>query len=419
MPKTMVEKILSRSSGTEEVAVGDIVESKVDMAMSHDNTWLVAETFEKIGAEKIWDLDKVVVLLDHRIPSNTLEVASSHSYIRNMVKKYGIKNYYGERKGICHQVMFEMGHVVPGSLIVGADSHSTSYGAVGAMGIGIGASEMAAVWTTGKLWLKVPCSIRIDVAGEFPQHVHPKDLILKVIGDMTADGATYKSVEYCGDATAKLGMSGRITICNMSMEMGAKCAMVPPDEGTRQYLKDKIRVPYDEVHPDPDAVYEQTINVDLSDLVPMIAKPHTVDNVDPVEKMAGKAIDQAVLGSCTNGRLEDLENAAKVLEGHTVHPDVRMLVIPASTEVYMQALDAGIVKKLISAGCLILNSGCGPCLGAHQGILASSEVAITTTNRNFRGRMGSPESEIYLASPETVAASAIKGMITDPREVVE
>ncbi len=389
---TLAEKILSEKSGMKAEA-GDIIEASVDKAMSHDNAALVIKYFEEIGMPlKI--ADKIVIILDHRVPANSIKTAEAHKKIREFVKKHGIKNFYDINYGICHQVMIEEGHVAKEMLIVGTDSHTTSYGALGAFSTGIGATEMASVWATGKIWLKVPETYKITITGKLPKGVFAKDIILHIIGELKADGANYKACEYYG-IVEKMPLADKITIANMSMEMGAKAALFGGDGN---------------------GLYEKEFEFDVSNLSPQIACPHSVDNVKSVEDVEGKEIDQAVLGSCTNGRIEDLRIAAKILNGKKIADGVRFLVFPASMKIYRQALDEGLIKIFIEAGAVIMNPGCGPCLGAHEGILASNEVAITSTNRNFKGRMGSKEAEVYLASPATVAASAIEGKIADPRK---
>ncbi|MEA2054621.1 MAG: 3-isopropylmalate dehydratase large subunit [Candidatus Thermoplasmatota archaeon] len=394
---TVAEDVLARASGEETVKPGDIVDAKVDYAMSHDNAALVIKKFKEIGKERVWNNKKIVIILDHRAPANTIKTAEGHQSIRKFVKEQGIKNFYDINRGICHQVMIEEGYASPEKLIVGTDSHTTSYGAVGAFSTGIGATEMAAVWATGKIWLRVPESYKMVIEGEMPEMVFSKDIILHVIKQLGSDGANYKACEFYG-IVENMSLASKIVISNMSMEMGAKAAVFP--------LKNY------------DGPYEKEFEFDISDLSPQVACPHTVDNVRDVEDVEGKAIDQAVLGSCTNGRLEDLRIAAGILEGKKVADGVRMLVFPASIEVYKDALNEGLLKTFVEAGALVLNPGCGPCLGAHEGILAGGEVAIASTNRNFRGRMGSRDSKVYLASPATVASSALKGEITDPRKAV-
>ncbi len=389
---TLAEKILSEKAGVKAEA-GDIVEAKIDKAMSHDNAALVIKKFKEIGA-KLWDASKIVIILDHRVPANTIKTAEGHKAIREFVKQNGIENFYDINYGICHQVMIEEGHVKKGMLIVGTDSHTTSYGALGAFSTGIGATEMASVWATGKLWLKVPETYKIVIKGSIPKGVFAKDIILHIIGELKADGANYKAVEFYG-IVEDFPLADKITMSNMSMEMGAKAAMF---------------------YGSNDGPYEKEFEFDVSELTPQIACPHSVDNVKSIEDVEGKEINQAMLGSCTNGRIEDLRIAAKILKGKRIAKNVRMLVFPASMKVYKQALEEGLIKIFIEAGAVVMNPGCGPCLGAHEGVLASGEVAIASTNRNFRGRMGSKEAEVYLASPASVAAAAIEGKITDPRK---
>jgi len=389
---TLAEKILSEKSGTKATA-GDIVEASIDKAMSHDNAALVIKKFKEIGA-KLWDANKVVIILDHRVPANTIKTAEAHKTIRQFVNKNGIKNFYDINYGICHQVMIEEGHVKKGMLIVGTDSHTTSYGALGAFSTGIGATEMASVWATGKIWLKVPETYKINVVGKLPSMVFAKDIILHIIGRLKSDGANYKACEFYG-IVENMPLADKITISNMSMEMGAKAALF---NGSN------------------DGPYKKEFEFDVSSLMPQIACPHSVDNVKPVNDV-NEEIDQAVLGSCTNGRIEDLRIAAKILHGKKIAKNVRMLIFPASMKIYRQALEEGLIKTFIDSGAIVMNPGCGCCLGAHQGVLAGGEVAISSTNRNFRGRMGSKDSKVYLASPATVAASAIKGKITDPRDI--
>lgn len=414
---TISEKILARSSDKNKVEPGEIIDAKVDIAMSHDNAALVSKVFDEIGVKNVWNPSKIVIILDHRVPANNIKAAEAHKRIREFIKRQGIKHFYDAGEGICHQVMIEKGHARPGMLVVGTDSHTTTYGAIGAFSTGIGATEMAAVWATGKLWLKVPETIRINLKGTLPNLVTSKDIILYIIGRIKSDGANYKAIEFYGETIDKMSIESRLTISNQSMEAGAKAALIPPDSKTIEYVKSRTKKGFDIVKADNDANYEEILDFDVSNLEPMVACPHTVDNVKPVREVAGLEINQAVLGSCTNGRLEDLELAAKIIDGKNVHKNLRMIVVPASREIYLKAIEKGIIQKLVEAGAMVVNPGCGPCLGAHQGILASGERAITSTNRNFKGRMGSPDSEIYLASPATVVASAVRGEITDPRDL--
>jgi 3-isopropylmalate/(R)-2-methylmalate dehydratase large subunit len=418
MGLTFAEKLLAAKAGETRVSPGQIIEASPDVAMSHDNAGLVITQFRQIGVDRVWDPQKIVIPLDHRVPAESTKTANAHKMIREFVSAQDIRAFYDIREGVCHQVMVEKGHVLPGMLALGTDSHTTSYGCVGAFGTGIGATEMAAVWATGRLWLRVPESIRIEVAGSFPRMVFPKDLVLYLVGKLGVEGANYCSVEYHGPTISAMGIPGRFTLCNLSMEMGAKNAVVPFDRVTVEFL-DGIGVARGEaVVPDRDGEYVREEICDVSDLVPQVACPHSVDNVKPVEEMAGKRINQAVLGSCTNGRLEDLEVAAAIMAGKRVHPDVRLLVVPASRTVLLEAMRTGIIQQLVEAGAVLVNPGCGPCLGAHEGIMADGEVCLASTNRNFKGRMGSPTSEVYLASPATVAVSAVAGKITDPRRAV-
>jgi len=412
---TFAQKILARASGTSAPVPGEIVNAKIDLAMSHENAALVLAAFKEIGAKHVWDKDKIVLLFDHRVPANTTKAAEGHKTVRDFVRQEAIPQFYDMREGICHQVLPEMGHARPGMLIVGTDSHTTTYGAFGAFSTGIGATEMASVWTTGELWLKVPETLRLSVTGKLPPGSMAKDVILNIIGDIKADGADYRCVEYVGQTVDDMSIASRMVLCNMAIEMGAKAGVCFPDDKTKRYLEGRTDKPYESVYSDPGAEVERTVDYDVSSLGPQVACPHLVDNVRPVEEVAGTPIDQAVIGSCTNGRMEDLIAAASVLSGRQVADNVRLIIVPASREIYLEAMEKGLLACFVRAGAIVVNPGCGPCLGAHQGLLAKGERAITTTNRNFRGRMGSPEAEVYLASPLTVAASAVNGAIADPR----
>jgi 3-isopropylmalate/(R)-2-methylmalate dehydratase large subunit len=417
MGKTFAEKILAIKAGLDGTVPGQIVTVRPDRLLTHDNTSAIAKTFRKIGVERVADPKMNVIILDHVVPAANETYAQSHKETRDFVREQGISAFYDIGEGICHQVLPEHGHALPGMLIVGSDSHTPSHGAFGAFAAGIGRTEAAAVMATGEIWLRVPESMRIVVDGMMPEWVSAKDLVLRIIGDIGADGADYKSVEFAGPAIEAMSVGGRMVLCNMAAEMGAKNAYVAPDSTTRTWLANRSDKPYQEVHPDPDARYAQVLHYDLGGLVPQVAKPHRVDNVVPVTEVAGLQIDQALVGTCTNGRLEDLQAAADILRGNRIAPWVRLLVLPASREILLQAIEMGIVTDLVAAGATLLNPGCGPCLGAHEGCMAPGERTISTANRNFKGRMGSREAEIYLASPATVAASAIKGTITDPRTV--
>jgi 3-isopropylmalate/(R)-2-methylmalate dehydratase large subunit len=384
--------------------------------MSHENTAAISKKFKQIGPEKVWDPSKIVIPIDHCTPAANEDYANNHKIIREFVKEQNISHFYDIKAGVCHQVLPEKGHIKPGMLIVGSDSHTPTYGAFGAFAAGIGRSEMAAVYATGTIWLRVPESYLLTITGNLLDKVSAKDISLHIIGELRADGANYKAVEFCGDTMESLSIGGRMVLCNMSAEMGAKAGMVAFDEKTKAYLDKRTDQKYTILNADRGAIYEKSMTFDVSDLEPQIACPHTVDNVRAVSEVDAE-INQAVLGTCTNGRLEDLREAASMLKGKKIADSVRLLVLPASTEVYLEAVQEGIITDLVKAGATILNPNCGPCLGAHEGALAPGEVCISTSNRNFRGRMGCKDAEIYLASPATVAASALTGKVTDPRGV--
>ncbi len=415
----LAEKILARASGREEVKPGEIVEARVDMAMVHDLTGpLTVKSFRRIGVKKVWDNERIVIIFDHLVPAASVRAAELQRIMREFAKEQGIKNFYDVgRGGICHQAMPEKGHVRPGELIVGADSHTCTYGAFGAFATGIGATDMAAVFATGSLWFKVPESIKVHVTGSFQNLVTPKDLTLTIIGRIGADGATYKSVEFTGPTIRDMSVDGRMTLCNMAVEMGAKAGMVEPDEKTMKYVKERTKKAFKPLRSDPDAHYEKALKIDVTDMEPQIALPPSVDNVQPISKIRKVEINQAFVGSCTNGRLEDLRLAAGILKRKKVKEGVRMLMIPASQEIYLQALREGLLQTFVEAGAFVCNPTCGPCLGGHLGLLGPGEVCVSSSNRNFIGRMGSPEAYVYLASPATVAASAVTGWITDPRSL--
>jgi len=413
----IAEKILAAASRRSEVRPGEIVQAKVDMAMANEITGpLAIQAFRKIGTPKVWDKGKIVLVLDHQVPADTVKSAELHRIMRAFAKEQDIPLLYDIGfGGVCHQVMVEKGHVRPGELIVGADSHTCTYGALGAFATGIGSTEMAGVFATGEMWLKVPSSIRINLEGSFPEYVTPKDLILHVIGKVGADGATYKAVEFTGPSVLKIDMSGRMTICNMAVEMGAKTGIVSADEVTLDYVEERTDKPFMLLGSDSDAAYERTLDVKIDELDPQVACPNSVDNVKLAKEVEGREIDQAFIGSCTNGRLEDLELAARFLKGKKIPNDVRLIITPASQEVYLQAVRHGLFEIFVEAGAYVCSPTCGACFGGHMGLLAPGEVCISSSNRNFSGRMGSPEAKIYLASPATVAASAVAGEITDPR----
>jgi homoaconitate hydratase family protein len=412
--KTLTEKILGQKAG-KEVSPGEVVTVSPDFILSHDNSAAIIKEFQKLGIEKVRNRQKIVIILDHVVPAASEKYALNHKIIREFVERQNIAYFFDIHNGICHQVFSEQGFAMPGKLVLGADSHTTSYGAFGAFSAGIGRSEVASLWATDEIWLRVPETLRIDLKGRLSPGITAKDVILKIIGDNGADRANYMAVEFAGDGASHFSLGSRLVMANMAAEMGAKNGYFAPDGEVLEFLNTHARDNYEPVVSDPDAAYEDVLEYDLSLLEPQVACPHTVDNVRPVSEVLGTRFHQALIGTCTNGRLEDLKAAADILRNKNVSPTVRVLVIPASRQEYLKALKAGFLTDLVEAGCVILNPGCGPCLGAHQGVLAPGEVALSTANRNFRGRMGSRDSAIYLASPATVAASAIEGKITDPR----
>lgn len=427
MGLTMVEKILARATGQKEVRAGEVVEPKVSLAMSHENAALVINQFLEVYKDtglkpKVWDPGKIAIILDHRVPAESSKTATNQKKIREFVAAQKIKKFHdirGDEGGICHQILPESGYVLPGTVVVGTDSHTTSHGALGAFSFGIGATEMASVWTLGRvLNVEVPQTIKVVATGKFQRYVLPKDFILYLIGLITAEGANFKVLEYHGPAIQKMDTSGRLTVCNMSVEAGATSGIVPPDNETLRYLKEEagVKGKIDVFGPDPDAEYDRVVEIDVSALEPMVACPHTVDNVKPVSKVGKVKVNQIVIGSCTNGRLDDLTVAARILKGKKIAKGVRMLVFPASFRIYQQALKLGYLADLVKAGAVVMNPGCGCCLGVHQGALGDGEVALSTTNRNFQGRMGNPKADVYLCSPAVAAASALTGYITDPRK---
>ncbi|MGD8227885.1 MAG: 3-isopropylmalate dehydratase large subunit [Desulfobacteraceae bacterium] len=413
---TLAEKILSRASQRDRVKAGQFVTGKIDVAMVHEGMAFVLKVLKESGIERLWDSERVVCMLDHYVPAPTTRAAEMHKGIREAVKRLGIENFYGENAGICHQVMVERGHVLPGNLIVASDSHATTYGALGAGGTGVGFTEMAYVLAKGESWFRVPETIRFELNGTLAPMVMSKDIILFIAGKYTTEVAQYKSIEFVGSAVDSMSISSRMTMSNMSVELGAKFGFFEPDEKAIDYLRGKTHSSFEALNADKDAEYEATYRVDVSELEPQIALPYSVDNVKPISELAEIPIHQAVLGSCTNGRLEDLKIAAKLLKGRTVHPDVRLLVVPASSGIYREAINEGLVQIFLDANAIILNPSCGPCFGAHMGLLASGETCIASINRNFKGRMGSGDAKVYLASPATVGASAVEGRIADPRK---
>ena len=417
----IIEKILARASEKQQVYPGEIVEANIDVAMTHDLTGpLAIKSFREIGAKKVWDNKKVIIILDHLVPASSVISAGLHKIVRNFAEEQNIKNFYDVgRGGVCHQVMPERGYVRPGEVIVGSDSHTCTYGAFGAFGTGIGSTELAAVFATGKLWFRVPEVIKVDVNGKFQNLVTAKDLTLNIVGKIGADGAIYNGLEFGGSTIREMSIDGRMVLANMAVEMGAKAGIIEPDQKTLDYVNARTDKPFKPVKSDPDTTYERVVDVDVSDLEPQVAVPHSVDNVKPVSEVEDVQVNQAFIGSCTNGRLEDLRSAAQILKGKKIARGIRLIVIPASQEIYLNALNEGLIKTFMESGATVGNPNCGPCLGGHMGILAEGEACISTSNRNFVGRMGSTKSFVYLASPATVAASAITGKITDPRKVMK
>lgn len=416
--KTFAQKAIEQASGIPDLVPGQIVDAYPDLYMSHTASWRCIRTLEKMGVDKLYDVDRVAMVMDHLSPAMTAKTASDHSLCRSFARRMGVKNFFDVNAGIAHIVLMENGLIRPGQFVIGTDSHSTIYGALGAFGTGVGFSEITAAWVTGKLWVKVPESVRIEIDGELGSGIYAKDIMLKLIGDLGADGLTYCSVEFTGSYVESMSVSERMTFCNLAMEMGAKNAFVAPDDITYAYL-DEAGVPREELKvllPDEGAEYRSTVRLDGATLSPQIAVPHTVDNVLPVGDVAGTKLDQVFIGSCANAKYDDLVIAADVLSGHKVSRDVRLIVTPASAKIMAQASASGVLATLIEAGAMITNPGCGACAG-NGGAMADGETTLSTANRNFQGRMGSYDSKIFLSSPATAAASAIRGVITDPREI--
>jgi homoaconitate hydratase family protein len=418
MGETFAMKILSRAAG-KKVREGEIIFVEPDYVLTHDNSSAIIGKFEAtVPGSKVRYPDKLAIVLDHVIPAVSSKIAVGHRKIRKFVQEQDIKHFYDIGTGICHQVLPEMGLVKPGSIVVGSDSHTCTYGAFNCFATGIDRTEAAGIWITGKTWFKVPETINIDITGGFTAGVSAKDLILTIIGDIGAGGANYMAVEFNGPAVAGLRICDRMTIANMGIEMGAKIAAFPANSVTNRYLETVGIDSSAALWSDHDAEYTKSFEYDLADIVPVVACPHQVDNVIPITELPETGIDQVFIGTCTNGRVEDFQAALQILRGHTVHSDVRLLVGPASRKEYLKAMEMGLIQDFIEVGAVILPPGCGPCLGAHQGVLAPGEKCLSTANRNFKGRMGEKDAEIYLSSPETAAASAITGRITDPREVL-
>ncbi|MEJ5292715.1 MAG: 3-isopropylmalate dehydratase large subunit [Candidatus Methanosuratincola sp.] len=415
MGMTLAEKIISRKIGRAPTP-GEIVVLPIDAAMAQDGTApLMIKSFEGMGAKKVWDGSKAVFVIDHISPSSNEGTSALHKMMREFAKKHGV-TLYDVGEGICHQLLPEKGHVFPGGIVVGADSHTCTHGAFAAFSTGIGSTDMAAVFASGKLWFKVPETLRINITGGMPGNVMSKDAILHAIGEVGADGATYMSVEFTGETVQRMSVDSRMAMTNMAVEMGGKTGLIASDAVTRQFLEGRIQVPFLEISADPDAHYSDTLEVEAAKLEPMLSCPHQVDNVRAVSELEGTEVNQVFIGSCTNGRYEDLEVAARVLRGKRVK--ARTIVMPASRETFLRAIRSGIIEELVKSGCAVGVPGCGPCVGGHHGVPSPGEVVVSTTNRNFKGRMGCSDASIYLSSPLTAAYCALKGKITVPEGVL-
>ena len=412
-----IEKILAKNSGRSEVKTGEIVTAKVDFAEINDLYLQTVYSFYEMGGEKVWDNERCAFVFDHYAPTPDIKSAANHKEMREFAQKNNLRFHFDTNCGVCHQVMPEAGVIYPGMIVVATDSHTTTHGAFGAMGTGCGATDMATILMTGELWFRVPEIIEVRLEGEAPKGVYPKDVVLAVLGKIRADGAVYKAIDFTGSYVEHLGVAGRMVICNMAVEMGAKTAYMQPNQEVLDYVAKRAVRPYEVQYTDPDFEYAESYTFDVSALTPRLACPHSVDNVSPLEEVAkaGVKVDQGYTGSCTGGREEDLEVAARILRGRHIAPYTRLVVIPASAEVMRNSLEKGYIQDLKAAGATVSAPGCGACLGVHEGILAPGEVCISSTNRNFPGRMGSKEAKIYLASPAAVAASLLRGVITDPR----
>ncbi|WP_206915481.1 3-isopropylmalate dehydratase large subunit [Alicyclobacillus suci] len=417
MGKTFAEKVMAKAAGIEEATAGQVINVYPDLIMSHAASWRCIRTLEKMGTDELYDVNRIAMVMDHNSPARTAKTAADQKLCRAFAKRKGIDKFYDVDAGIAHVVLMEDGHVRPGMVLIGTDSHSTIYGALGAAGTGVGFSEVTATWVSGYLWMKVPNSIKVVINGPLSPGTTAKDVMLKLIGDVSADGGTYCSIEFHGSYVQGLSVSERMTLCNLAMELGAKFAYVPPDEVTRAYLAERGVQPheYEEIYPDDDAVYSKVITIDGAELTPHIACPHTVDNVLPISAVAGQKVDQVFIGSCANAKYEDLAQAAAILKGHKVAPGVRLIVTPASKHVLERIVKDGIFSTLLESGAMLTNPGCGACAG-DGGVMADGEVTLSTANRNFQGRMGSYHAQIYLGSPAVAAATAIRGVITDPSE---
>ncbi|WP_067936628.1 3-isopropylmalate dehydratase large subunit [Alicyclobacillus kakegawensis] len=417
MGKTFAEKVMAKAAHLPETTAGQVVDVYPDLIMSHAASWRCIQSLEKLGTDQLYDVNRIAMVMDHTAPARTAKTAADQKLCREFAKKKGITKFYDINAGIAHVVLIEDGHIRPGMVVIGTDSHSTIYGALGAAGTGVGFSEVTATWVCGYLWMRVPQSIKVIIDGPLALGASAKDVMLKLIGALTADGGTYCSIEFHGSYVRGLSISERMTLCNLAMELGAKFAYVPPDDVTRTFLREHGVDPldYEEIYPDDDAVYLKTVHIDGSQIVPQIACPHTVDNVKPIHEVSGIKVDQVFIGSCANAKYEDLAEAAEILKDRKIAPGVRLIVTPASRKVIERIVNEGIFDIFLRSGAVITNPGCGACAG-DGGVMADGEVTLSTANRNFQGRMGSYQADIYLASPSVAAATAIRGVITDPRE---
>jgi methanogen homoaconitase large subunit len=406
-------------SEVQEIYPEQFIDCNIDLIMVHEQLGgRIHKEYDKLGIDYVWDPNKIFFILDHWVPAPTISAAQMHQDCRIFAQKYKFIHNMGMDKGICHQVLPEMGFSRPGMLIVGSDSHTTTYGAFNCLATGIGATDVSIVFATGKLWFKVPHSYKIKISGTLNKYVMAKDFVLTLIGNMSTKGAIYKSLEFSGTGAQSLSIDGRMTVANMVVEAGAKFGIFLTDPKVEEWLRNRTKQPYKPVIPDNEAVYEKEFDYDLSKITPVVAKPSSPDYLADVKEVEGIEIDQAFLGSCTNGRMEDLRIAASILKGKKIYHNTRMIIIPASKEIYLKALKEGLIEIFINAGAVVGNCTCGPCIGGHLGVLGPDEICISSTNRNFVGRMGDPSSKVYLASPATIAASALKGKISDPSEVV-
>ena len=430
MGQTLVQKILAKATGQNYVEIGDVVEPRVSLAMSHENAALVINQFKQIfeGLDfplKVWDSSRIAIIFDHRVPAESRKTATNQKLVRAFVAEQGIEKFHdirGDQGGICHQILPENGYVLPGDVVVGTDSHTTTHGALGAFAFGIGATEMASVWALGRvLNVEVPETVKVIFKGKIPKGVYAKDLILHLIGKLTNQGANFKVLEYTGEVIENMDTSGRLVLSNMAVEAGATAGIIAPDNETIRYLREvaNYQGEIELIASDSDAKYCDIIEIDVSKLEPQVAAPHHVDNVKNISEVEGLEVHQVVIGSCTNGRIDDLKEAYEIIKGKKIAKNTRMLVFPASYRIYNEALEKGYIAEFIKAGAVVMNPGCGPCLGIHQGALGDGERAFSTTNRNFKGRMGNPDSEVFLGSPAAAAATAIFGKITDPRKLME